>query len=142
MVNPTIDELENSNLDLFVASTHETVAMIETKGNQVSEEVIFNAIKEAHVRAQPIISLIEEFVKEAGKEKLSYSTLAEDVEEALLKEVSQVTKERIEQALFDNKIPWHDSMADQIKAELTTKYTEVLTPLIISGVFDKVLKKL
>lgn len=142
MVNPTIDELVNSNLDLFMASTRETVAMIEAKGSQVSDEVVFNAIKEAHASAQPIISLIEEFVKEAGKEKLSYSTLAEEVEEALLKEVKQVTKERIEQALFDEKTAWHDSMADQIKSELTTKYTEVLTPLIISGVFDKVAKEI
>ena len=142
LVNPTIDELVNSNLDLFVASTRETVAMIETKAKQVSDKVIFNAIKEAHASAQPIISLIEEFVKEAGKEKIAYSTLAEDVEEALLKEVKQVTKERIEQALFDEKTAWNDSMADQIKAELTTKYTEVLTPLIISGVFDKVAKEI
>ena len=33
-------------------------------------------------------------------------------------------------------------MADQIKEELVTKYTEVLTPLIISGVFDKVAKEI
>ncbi len=142
MVNPTIDELENSNLDLFVASTKDKVAMIETKANQVSDEVIFNAIREAHRTAQPIISLIEEFTKEAGKEKQTFSTLAEEVEEALLKEVKEVTKERIETVLFDEKIPWHDSMADQIKKELTAKYSEVLTPLIISGVFDKVAKEI
>jgi len=142
MINPTIEELENSNMDLFVAATKDKVAMVETKASQVSDEVVFNAIKEAHVNSQPIISLIEEFVKEVGKEKQTYSTLAEEVEEALLKEVKQVTKERIEQALFDEKTAWHDSMADQIKAELTTKYTEVLTPLIISGVFDKVAKEI
>ena len=142
MINPTIEELENSNLDLFVAATKDKVAMIETKANQVADEVIFNAIKEAHANSQSIISLIEEFTKEAGRQKQTYSTLAEEVEEALLKEVKQVTKERIEQALFDEKTAWHDSMADQIKAELTTKYTEVLTPLIISGVFDKVAKEI
>src|SRR3989344_4346609 len=142
MINPTIEELENSNMDLFVAATKDKVAMVETKASQVSDEVVFNAIKEAHVNSQPIISLIEEFVKEVGKEKQTYSTLAEEVEEALLKEVKQVTKERIEQALFDEKTAWHDSMADQIKEELVTKYTEVLTPLIISGVFDKVAKEI
>ncbi len=142
MINPTIEELENSNLDLFVASTKDKVAMIETKGNQVSDEIVFNAIKEAHQHSQPIISLIEEFVSEAGKEKQSYSTIAEEVEEALLVEVKQITRERIEKALFDEKTAWHDSMADQIKAELTTKYTDILTPLIISGVFDKAAKEI
>ncbi len=142
MVNPTIEELENSNLDLFVASTKDKVAMIETKAKQVSDEIVFNAIKEAHKESQSIISLISQFSKEVGREKQTFSTLAEEVEEALLKEVKQITKDRIEKALFDEKTAWHDSMADQIKAELVTKYTEVLTPLIISGVFDKVAKEI
>ncbi|MCL4366418.1 polyribonucleotide nucleotidyltransferase, partial [Patescibacteria group bacterium] len=123
MVNPTIEELENSNLDLFVASTAERVAMIETKASQVSDDLVFTAIKEAHKQSQGIIALINEFTKEAGKEKQVFSTLAEEVEEALLKEVKQVTKERIEKALFDEKTAWHDSMADAIKDELVTKYT-------------------
>ncbi len=142
MVNPTIEELENSNLDLFVAATADKVAMIEAKAKQVSDEVVFNAIKEAHKESQAIVSLISEFTKEAGQEKQAYSLLAEEIEESLLKEVKQITKERIEQALFDEKTAWHDSMADQIKAELVTKYTDVLTPLIISGVFDKVAKEI
>lgn len=142
MINPTIEELEHSNLDLFVASTADKVTMIETKANQVSDELVFNAIKEAHSQSQGIIVLINEFTKEAGKEKQTFSTLAEEVEEALLKEVKQITKERIEKALFDEKTAWHDSMAEQIKEELVTKYTEVLTPLIIGGVFDKVAKEI
>ena len=142
VVNPTIAELVTSNLDLFVASTRDKIAMIETKANQVSDKVVFDAIKEAHNSSQQIISLISDFAKEVGREKQTYSTLAEEVEEALLKEVKQITKERIEKALFDEKTAWHDSMADQIKEELVTKYTEVLTPLIISGVFDKVAKEI
>lgn len=142
MVNPTIEELENSNLDLFVASTADKVAMIETKASQVSDDLVFSAIKEAHSQSQGIIALINEFTKEAGREKQTFSTLAEEVEEALLKEVKQITKERIEKALFDEKTAWADFMADIIKAELVTKYTEVLTPLIIGGVFDKVAKEI
>ncbi len=142
MVNPTIEEMVNSNLDLFVAATTEKIAMVETKASQISDDLVFEAIKEAHSASQGIITLINEFTKEAGKEKQAYSTLAEEVEEALLKEVKSVTKERIEKALFDEKTAWHDSMADQIKSELVTKYTEVLTPLIIGGVFDKVAKEI
>ncbi len=142
MINPTIEELENSDLDLFVASTADKVAMIETKASQVSDKLVFDATCEAHKESQKIITLINEFTKEAGKEKQAFSTLAEEVEEALLKEVKQITRERIEKALFDEKTAWHDSMADQIKEELVTKYTEVLTPLIIGGVFDKVAKEI
>ena len=79
----TIEEVEHSNLDLFVAASKTTIAMVETKAKQVSDEIVFSAIKEAHVNSQGIISLIEDLVKEAGKEKLVYSTIAEEVEEVL-----------------------------------------------------------
>lgn len=142
VVNPTIEEMEHSNLDLFVSSTKSSVVMIETTGKQVSDEVVFSGIKEAHEKSQPIIDLIEEFAKVAGKEKLAYSTVAEEVEEALLSEVKALAKEKIEAALFDSKHPWHDAKGDEIKVELTEKYAEVLTPLIVSGIFDKVAKEI
>jgi len=142
MINPTIEELEHTGLDLFVASTKDKVVMIETKGKEVADETVFEGIKQAHSESQPIIKLIEEFTKEAGKEKQVFSTVAEEVEEALLKEVKSLAKEKIEAALFDSKNPWHDAKGDEIKIELTEKYAETLTPLIIGGVFDKVAKEI
>ena len=87
-----------------------------------------------------IIVLIEAFTKEAGKEKLVISQLAEKLEEALITEVTKITKERIEAALFDNEHPWHEATGDQIKKELALQYAETLTPQIIAGIFDKVAK--
>lgn len=142
IVNPTIEEVTHSNLDLFVAASKQTIAMVETTAKQVSEEIVFSAIKEAHANSQPIISLIEELVKEVGKEKLAYSTIVEDVEELMLKEVKATAKEKIEAALFDSKNAWHDSKSDEIKSELAEKYKETLTPMLVGGIFDKVAKEI
>lgn len=142
VMNPTIDEMEHLNMDLLVASGKERVVMIETGAKQVSEELVFEGIKEAHTQAQQIIALIESFIKEAGKEKQTYSHLAEEVEEALMSEVTKITKERIEAALFDNEHPWHEATGDQIKKELALQYAETLTPQIIAGIFDKVAKEI
>lgn len=142
VVNPTIGELEHLNMDLMVASTKEKVVMIETQADRVADDLILTAIREAHTHAQPIITLIEEFGKEAGKQKQTYSHLAEEVEEILLKEVSKLAQERIEKALFDNEHPWHEATGSLIKKELTTQYAETLTPQIISGIFDKVAKEI
>ncbi len=142
VINPTMDQLEHLNMDLLVAAGKEKVVMIETGASQVDDELIFAGIKEAHDHVQPIIDLILEFTKEAGKEKQVYSHLAEEVEEALFEEVSKITKDRIEKALFDNDHPWHEATGDLIKKELSTQYAETLTPQIISGIFDKVAKEI
>lgn len=133
---------ENPNLDLFVASSQDKVVMIEVEGKEVPDEKVFEAIKEGHSQAQPIINLIKEFAVDAGKEKLSYSTIAEEIEEALLLEVKKLAKEKIEAALFDKETPWHEATGDLIKQEIAEKYKEVMTTQITSGVFDKVAKEI
>lgn len=140
--NPPVTEMEHLNMDLLIASTKDKVVMIETQAKEVSDEVIFNATKEAHSQAQPVILLIEEFTKESGKDKQVISLLAEEIEEALLTEVKKVTQERIEKALFDTQNPWHEATGDMIKKELALEYAETLTPQIISGIFDKVAKEI
>ena len=142
VINPTLEEVEHASLNLFTASVADKVVMIEAEGTQVADETVFEAIKQAHEASQPIIALIEDFVKEAGKEKQAYSTVAEEVEEAVLSEVKKLAKERIEKALFDKEHAWHEATGDMIKEEMVNKYKEVLTPQIVSGVFDKVAKEI
>ncbi|MBI4036444.1 polyribonucleotide nucleotidyltransferase [Candidatus Daviesbacteria bacterium] len=142
VVNPTIQEAEHLQLDVFAASTKDKVVMVEAGGKEVPDEKVFEAIKKAHQESQAIIGLIEEFTKKVGKEKLTYSSLAEEVEEAILEEVKTIAREKIEAALFDSEHPWHEATGEIIKTELAIKYAEVLTPQIVSGVFDKVAKEI
>lgn len=141
-INPTAEELDSMDLDLVVASGATKVAMIEAGAKQVADDLVFEGIKQAHTAAQPVIKLIEEFVKEAGKQKLEYSVLTEEIEEALLQEVKKIAHEKIEAALFDTEHAWHEATGDLIKAALATQYKEVLTPQIVSGIFDKVCKEI
>lgn len=141
-VNPTVEELTTMDLDLLIASGKERVAMIEAGANQVADQIVFEGIKQAHAAAQPVIVLIEEFTKEAGKEKQTYSLLAAEIEESLLKEVKKIAHEKIEAALFDTEHAWHEATGDLIKSDLAKQYKEVLTPQIVSGVFDKVAKEI
>ena len=142
IVNPTMDQYADLNMELLVASGSEKVVMIETGAKQVDDKIVFDGIKEAHKQSQEIIKLIAEFTKEAGKKKLEISPLEEALEEALMAEVKKITRQRIEAALFDNEHPWHEATGDLIKRELATQYAEKLTPEIISGIFDKVAKEI
>lgn len=140
VTNPELTEIENLDLNLFIVSTAEKVTMIEAEGNEITDEVVFEGINKAYEASQQVVTLINDFAKESGKDKQTYTPIADAVEEAVLKEMESFTKERIEGALFDTEHSWHEGTTDQIKTELAAKYSEILTPQMVSGVFDKVAK--
>ncbi len=142
VVNPEMPLIPDLNFEVVVASSKEVVAMIEAKGKQAKDEVVFEAIQKAHEAAQPIVDLIVEFTKEAGKEKQSYKSNLDGVDEALLETVKKDVQERIEKALFDTEHTWHDTTATLIKDDVTKEYSEQLTSNQISTVFDKVAKQI
>ncbi|MDO8570432.1 MAG: polyribonucleotide nucleotidyltransferase [Candidatus Daviesbacteria bacterium] len=142
VINPEISELSKLDLNLLVASTTDKVVMIEAEGKEVADEMVFEGIKKAHAEAQKQIALIADFAKDCAKEKIVISPLPDTIESAVLKEVEKETKTKIEKALFDKTHAWHEATGDMIKAELATKYAENLTPDLVSGLFDKIAKKI
>jgi len=70
--NPTSEQRKVSDLDVTVVSTGKKVVMIEAGANEVSNEIMFNAIKSAHEENQKQIALIERMVSEIGKPKFDY----------------------------------------------------------------------
>lgn len=142
VINPEMTTFENLSMELIVSSTDKLVTMIEAKGKQIKDEVVFDAIKQAHSAAQPILGLINDLVKEAAKEKITYKSNLDDVDKELLETVKKDIQERIEKALFDTKNTWHDTTAQLIKAEVTEIYLEQLTANQISAIFDKIAKQI
>lgn len=140
--NPELSELEGLDLTLLIASTPEKVVMIEAEGKEVSDEIVFEGIKKAHEESQKVIALIDDFTKEAGKEKQAYTAVTEVVDEKVLTEVKTVAKEAIEKALFDTEHPWHEATGDKIKSELAAKYADTLDSQMVSSIFDKVAKEI
>jgi polyribonucleotide nucleotidyltransferase len=142
VVDPEMTQIPDLTLEVVVASSKELVPMIEAKAKQAKDERVFEALQKAHEAAQPIVDLITDFTKEAGKEKQSYKSNLDGVDEALLETVKKDVEDRITKALFDTEHTWHDSTASLIKDEVTTEYAEQLTSNQISTVFDKVAKQI
>jgi len=70
--NPTISQMEGSSLDLRLAGTSDAVMMVEAGADEVSEELIVEAVKAGHEVMQPIIALQEEMRRQVGKPKAEY----------------------------------------------------------------------
>ena len=70
VVNPTIEEMEKSRLDLMIAGTEDAILMIEGYCDFLTEEQILEAIEEGHNAIKQICEALEEWRKEVGKEKI------------------------------------------------------------------------
>ncbi len=70
--NPDAEQRKVSDLDVTVVSTGEKVVMIEAGANEVPNDVMFEAIKQAHEENQKQIALINQMVQEIGKPKFDY----------------------------------------------------------------------
>ena len=70
--NPNAEQRKVSDLDVTVVSTGKKVVMIEAGANEVPNDVMFEAIKQAHEENQKQIALINQMVAEIGKPKFDY----------------------------------------------------------------------
>ena len=85
VLNPTLQELEESALDLVVAGSREAILMVEAGAQEVDEETLVQALEFAHREMQPILDLQERMAQELGKPKMAWTppeTLPEEEKEA------------------------------------------------------------
>ncbi|KAK0349654.1 hypothetical protein LTR94_032206, partial [Friedmanniomyces endolithicus] len=76
VLNPTIDQLPASDLDLVVAGTQDALMMVESEAKELSEETMLKALMFAHAGMQPVIDAIIELAEHAAKEPFDFQ--AED----------------------------------------------------------------
>ncbi len=69
ILNPTLEQAKESDLELAVAGTSEGVLMVESEAQELSEETMLNAVMFGFESFQPVIKMINELAAEAGKEK-------------------------------------------------------------------------
>jgi polyribonucleotide nucleotidyltransferase len=84
VLNPQIDEMLESQLDLVVAGTNDAVLMVESEAKELSEDVMLGAVMFGHKHFQPVIEAIIRLAEKAAKEPRE---LAVPENEALEKEI-------------------------------------------------------
>ncbi|MBR9808504.1 MAG: polyribonucleotide nucleotidyltransferase [Alphaproteobacteria bacterium] len=72
LINPTVMDLEESELDLVVAGTADAVMMVESQAKELSEEIMLGAVVAGHDAMQPVIDAIIELAEQAAKEPFDF----------------------------------------------------------------------
>ena len=108
-LNPTIDEMKESQLDLVVAGTQDAVLMVESEAQELSEETMLEAVMTGHRGFQPVIDAIIRLAEKAAKEprdlvmpdKSAVETAVSEVAEAGLREAYKNTVKQVRYAAVD-----------------------------------------
>ena len=78
VLNPTSSQLERSKLDLVVAGTETAVLMVESEAEELSEQVMLDAVLFGHEQFQPVLATIKELAAEAGAPAWDWEAPVED----------------------------------------------------------------
>ncbi|WP_430431080.1 polyribonucleotide nucleotidyltransferase [Oceanicaulis sp.] len=82
VINPTVDELDDSELDLVVAGTSDAVMMVESEAKELSEEVMLGAVMAGHEAFQPVIDMIIRLAEKAAKDPWDFEPVDNSALEA------------------------------------------------------------
>ena len=67
VLNPQVDEMGSSDLDLVVAGTHDGVLMVESEAKELSEEIMLGAVTFGHDEMKPVIDMIVDMAGSCAK---------------------------------------------------------------------------
>jgi polyribonucleotide nucleotidyltransferase len=116
ILNPTYEQLAESDLDLVVAGTREAITMVEAGANEVTEDVMVEALGVAQDVIRQQAEAIESFAAEHGMEKQQFET-AED--NPFIGELRENYLDRVKDAIVNPDRRARHSKLDDLRAELT-----------------------
>jgi polyribonucleotide nucleotidyltransferase len=115
VVNPTLEQLDSSTLDLVVVGTKEALTMVEAGGDQVPEDTILEALELAHGEIRRICDALEDLRAQAGKPKW--------MDLALTGELEVEYGETIRRAVAEHGLREASSVVDELVAEASPAVT-------------------
>ncbi len=153
IVNPTYDQVENSLLDIVVAGTRDGITMVEGSAKEVSEQVMVEAIEEAHRTIKEMCRIQMELAETVAVPKIELSGAEEALEESLQQEILSWARPRMEQACFvagkmnrsqaikDIHIEARERYSQQVPEERLGLLTELIDSLEYRTVRDSTVKR-
>ena len=120
VINPTPEQLEQSDIDLTVAGTKDAINMVESSAKEVDEKSMLEALMFGHEAIKELIAFQEKIISEIGVEKMEYEHL--EITDKLRKEVTKLCEKDLDKALrIKEKLEKYEAI-DNIKEKIVEKY--------------------
>lgn len=127
IINPTLKETEESDLELVIAGTESSIMMVEGEAKELSEEVMLDALKFAHAEIKKIIEVQKELRELCGKPKM---VVAEKVvDQNLFNDISALAHDKFKTIVSsilakEERSAQNHALTDEVLAALAEKYPE------------------
>ncbi len=139
VLNPTVEEVELSDIDLTVAGTEDAINMVEAGAKEVSEEDMLEALMFGHEAIKELVAFQKEIIEAIGKPTMEYEILK--IEDTLKEEIRASVEEPLNKAMrIVEKLEKYTAI-DTIKEEVVNKYlteNEGLKPEELKELITKV----
>ena len=120
IINPTVEQLELSDIDLTVAGTKDAINMVEAGAKEVSEDDMLEALMFGHDAVKELIKFEEKIIKEVGQEKMEYEVL--EITDELKDEIYSLAKEPLDTAMrIKDKLEKYAAI-DKVKEDVIAKF--------------------
>ena len=120
IINPTVEQAEESDIDLTVAGTRDAINMVEAGAREASEDDMLEALMFGHEAIKKLIAFEEEVIKEIGLPTMEYEKL--EITSELRSEVDTYVRERLDKALrIKDKLEKYAAI-DSLQEEVVEKY--------------------
>ncbi|MFE0303403.1 MULTISPECIES: polyribonucleotide nucleotidyltransferase [Bacillus] len=122
IINPNVEQLEQSDINLVVAGTKDAINMVEAGADEVPEETMLEAIMYGHQEIKRLIEFQEEIVKAVGKEKIDIPLY--EVDQALAEEVKQLAEADLLKAIQVHEKHAREDAISAVKKAVVQKFEE------------------
>ena len=127
IVNPTHEEVDNSDMELLVAGTEDSIMMVEGESNEVNEEELLDALKFAQSEIIKIVKLQQDLREEAGKPK--WEVEKKEIDEDLKNDVYQLGEQKFKDIVYsvlakEERAQKNNELKKEVKESLEEKYPE------------------
>ncbi len=122
VINPTIEEVKNSKLELVLAGTKEGVLMIESEAHQLSEEKMLEAVILGQESYKPVIETIINLAKQAAKDPWVLPEKNEEIK-ILPEKISSDFKEKFIDAYKIQEKQDRSNKLNELRSEIEEKFT-------------------
>ena len=122
VINPTVEQMEESDIDLVVAGTKDAINMVEAGAKEVTEDVMLEAIMFGHKEIQRLIEFQEKIVAEIGKEKLEITLY--EVDSEISTTVRSICEEKLVEAIQVEEKHAREQAIKAVKDEVIASYEE------------------
>ena len=120
IINPTVEQAEESDIDLTVAGTRDAINMVEAGAREASEDDMLEALMFGHEAIKKLIAFEEEIIEEIGLPTMEYEKLK--ITSELRSEVDTYVRERLDKALrIKDKLEKYAAI-DNLQEEVVEKY--------------------